>query len=375
MQRIRLLFVLKNAVFFRSRFLDELAKEFELTVIFTMRANETRGREPAYFREQVDAAYRRVYVRGISFGKFKVATSLPPEAKERYDCVVVGLLDDVVALQFMEYCRWTGRRYLLSLDGVGRRGFFLDLLFGRYIRGATACLSPGLRTDEFVAELSSRTLPVRRYTLSSVLAEDVDEHPLGSLEKSCLRQSLGVRGSRPVILGVGQLIHRKGIDVLVRAMALVSRPCTVILVGGQPDRDLEELVGRGVDQHSYSFVDYLPPKALADYYRMADLFVLPTRGDSWGLVVVEAMTHGLPVITTTACGAGVELVDDAVGVLVKPDDVWGLSNAITRLLDDPDELVARSCASLEKARNFTIETMSGVCAHVVREFASAPMAE
>lgn len=56
------------------------------------------------------------------------------------------------------------------------------------------------------------------------------------------------------------------------------------------------------------FVEFKTKEDLIDYYRAADLFVLPTREDIWGLVVNEAMAAGTPVITTTNCGAGMEIL-------------------------------------------------------------------
>lgn len=370
----RVLFVMKGPGFYRSTFLDHLTEHFDVTAVFTTRPSEVVGRHHAHFADTNTARYRSVYVRGVKFGKFKVGLEMPRELRETYDAVVVCLLDDIIALQFLEFCLRTGREYLMSLDGVGRRNRTLDLVFGRYLRGAKACLSPSAATDEMIVELAGNALPLRRYTLSSIAAAAVDETVLASHQKAALRGQLGLPTDMPTIVSVGQMVPRKGPDVLIAAMREVSRPCSVVFVGGEPSQDLVDLVEAQGSPHRYSFVAYVPPEMVASYYRMSDVFAMPTRGDSWGLVVIEAMSHGLPVVTTTACGAGVELVDQSVGVLIDPDDPPALGRALQALLDDADGTADRAQASLEKARSCTIEEMSLACGAAVREFSSLSVA-
>ena len=96
---------------------------------------------------------------------------------------------------------------------------------------------------------------------------------------------------------------------------------------------------------------------LADYYKAADLLVLPTESDVWGLVINEAMACGLPIVTTDRCVAGLELVEDGVnGYLVPVDDREALAEKIRLVLSaDYREMGVRS---LEKIRPYTLENMA-----------------
>ena len=78
-----------------------------------------------------------------------------------------------------------------------------------------------------------------------------------------------------------------------------------------------------------NFLEFEKKEVLYKYYKAADLFILPTREDIWGLVINEAMAHGLPVITTKKCVAGMELVIKGVnGEIVEVEDFTEMRLAI-----------------------------------------------
>ena len=100
------------------------------------------------------------------------------------------------------------------------------------------------------------------------------------------------------------------------------------------------------------FVDFMPKKDLANYYKAADIFVLPTREDIWGLVVNEAMSYGLPVVTTNKCVAGSEMiVNGENGYIVPVENSDALKAAMISSFDISAENVLRT------AKNYSIEEM------------------
>ena len=95
---------------------------------------------------------------------------------------------------------------------------------------------------------------------------------------------------------------------------------------------------------------------LVRHYKAADLFVLPTREDIWGLVINEAMAYGLPVITTDRCVAGLELVEEGVnGYIIPVEDEKALAKRIEACF--ASDYRAMGDKSLEKVRPYTIENM------------------
>jgi glycosyltransferase involved in cell wall biosynthesis len=142
----------------------------------------------------------------------------------------------------------------------------------------------------------------------------------------------------PLILFVGRMVDYKGVDVLLRA--LVGVEATTLLVGNGPRRAaLEELAADlGLSQQAV-FLGDVDDRRMSALYQACDLFVLPsvTRAEAFGLVQLEAMAAGKPVVSTSV-PTGVPWVNQhgRTGLVVRPGDVPSLRDAIVRLLRDPD---------------------------------------
>jgi glycosyltransferase involved in cell wall biosynthesis len=90
----------------------------------------------------------------------------------------------------------------------------------------------------------------------------------------------------------------------------------------------------------------------AAWYQRSDLFVLPTLSDGFAITQLEAMAHGLPVVTTPCCG---EVVTDGVdGFIIPPRDVSALVQTFQRYLKEPELLKVQQSAALLKSRQFTL---------------------
>jgi glycosyltransferase involved in cell wall biosynthesis len=167
------------------------------------------------------------------------------------------------------------------------------------------------------------------------------------------RRSLSEGGR--TLLYVGQLVPRKGVDLLMRAMANADRPLRLRVVGnGSELGQLRTLsVALTVD---VEFIDWIAdPAQLRLEYLAADYFVLPTLADEWGLVVVEALSQGTPVLGSTYSDAVVELVVDGLnGFTFRPDDAGQLAAAITKAADlDPAAWVLASAEAARSVGNIT----------------------
>ena len=154
-------------------------------------------------------------------------------------------------------------------------------------------------------------------------------------------------------LCVAQWIERKGILTLVEAWTLRERKGAVLELIGETDadpdyavqvRDAIEAAPRG----SIVVSGCVDDAALGASYAAADLFVLPSRYEGYGIVYAEALAHGLPII---ACDVGPmpELVGRKAAVLVRPDDRENLSAALDLLLGDPTLRVRMSAAATRRA--------------------------
>lgn len=157
----------------------------------------------------------------------------------------------------------------------------------------------------------------------------------------------------------GQMIRRKGVDLLVAAFdRLVASGLDVRLILTGREADLPEfLAGRSPAARSrIAYEGFQPPDHLPEIFSRADVLVLPSRHDGWGVVVNQALGAGLPVITSDAVGAGLDLVEDGVNGLRFPaGDVEALTRCMERVALSPDEGRQWGEASARKARGMTPE--------------------
>ena len=162
------------------------------------------------------------------------------------------------------------------------------------------------------------------------------------------------------LLAVGRLSRYKGFDVLIEALAGAADVDLLLVGGGECEGELRALAAqRGVGGR-IAFAGELDDDALAAAYESADAFVLPSRdrGEAFGLVLLEAMRAGLPVIASAIDGSGVGevVVEDETGLLVPPGDAAALAGAVARLRGD--DALRRRLGSGGRARwksTFTLE--------------------
>jgi glycosyltransferase involved in cell wall biosynthesis len=185
-----------------------------------------------------------------------------------------------------------------------------------------------------------------------------------SYVESDVRQRLEMPRDVPLVLFVGRLEARKGVHILCQAIPEIieTMPATKFILVGQdtssaPDGSsmkayVIEQAKKGGFGDNLTFIDFLPEGELIELYSACDLVVSPSLQESFGLVVLEAMACGKPVVAT-ATGLVPELgLDGTRGIMVPPGDVGRLAKGIIRLLllsDDDKNLAAKRNLELVEA--------------------------
>ena len=179
----------------------------------------------------------------------------------------------------------------------------------------------------------------------------------GAADRAAIRASLGVAPGATMLLAVGRLVEQKGHDVLLAALA--TRPlaeATLVLVGrGELETSLRASAAAMPGRVVFAGVRTDVPALMA----AADLFVMPSRWEGFGLVAAEAMTAGRAVVASRV-SALPEVVEHGVtGLLVPPDDPDALAAAIASLLADPAKRDAFGAAGRDRVeRLFTLDRMN-----------------
>jgi glycosyltransferase involved in cell wall biosynthesis len=157
------------------------------------------------------------------------------------------------------------------------------------------------------------------------------------------------------VLYLGQVNLRKGIQYLVAAARLLESvkdvPIKIDVVG--PLAISEHAIVTA--PANVRFHGAVSRDRVKDFYREADVFVLPTISDGFALTQLEAMSYGLPVLTTPNCG---DVVNDGVDGFITPArDAAALAKALQTLADDPERLQAMSDAARENVRRFSLDAL------------------
>ena len=164
----------------------------------------------------------------------------------------------------------------------------------------------------------------------------------------------------PIILFVGKLRYYKGLQFLLEAMRDI--PAKLIVIGNGPmEKEWRNLASKLNINEKVFFLGEIGGEQLAHFYGASDIFVLPAceRSEAFGLVQVEAMASGLPVISTEL-GTGTSFVNKhgETGLVVRPKDPDSLRVAILSLLDNPTLCLEMGRRGRERAmREFSLETM------------------
>ena len=150
-----------------------------------------------------------------------------------------------------------------------------------------------------------------------------------------MRRKLGYGASDKVVIFVANELERKGFVPLLRAISRLNDPRLRLLAVGR--LDAERYAGEIRRLGMTDRVQFAGPSGdVATYYAAADFFALPTQYEAWGLVIVEALACGLPVITSRLAGAAITVCEGETGYLLDdPNDPVEIALKLRRLLDDP----------------------------------------
>ena len=157
----------------------------------------------------------------------------------------------------------------------------------------------------------------------------------------------------PTILFVGRLDPRKGLPDLIDACARLDVPFRLVVVGDGPLRSrMERKAHRALDGR-VEFVGRVEQEELPGYYAASDVFCTPARsGESFGLVLLEAMATAVPIVATSLPGYRTVVTPEREGILVEPRDSHAMALAIRRLLLDPRLRARMGTQGVETARRY-----------------------
>lgn len=215
----------------------------------------------------------------------------------------------------------------------------------------------------------------------SVIPAGVDTELFHPRDRARVRRELGLPGlDTPILLFVGRIERLKGIDTLLESVAVVSRFCAgrnlkVLIVGGGDQTEDENAELRRVVQlhrdlnleEQVEFVGSKPQEMLPLYYSAADVTIMPSHYESFGLVAVESMASGTPVIASNVGGLSYTVKDGETGFLVPEENHFALAEHVHALLKNPDLRDGMGEAATRHAQQYAWSNIAAQIADVYDE--------
>ncbi|OWY65911.1 glycosyl transferase [cyanobacterium TDX16] len=270
----------------------------------------------------------------------------------------------ILALLLKPLCWW---RVIIAYEGsspsVDYRNSALRLLVRRLmVKFADACITNSQAGKVYLVDIlnakDSRVF-VQPYEIPDTKTLGIQENI--DLDNSQLQ--------RPVFLFVGHILPRKGLQILLAACKILQqqgyREYTLQVVGNGPQQ--EELAKFAQEHHltdCIQWVGRVDYNLISTYFRNADVFVLPTLEDTWGVVVLEAMLLGKPVLCSTSAGTAELIVNGENGYVFDPNQPEKLAELMRQFIDRPTAIEDMGKKAQQIMSQYTPEAASKCLAQV-----------
>lgn len=343
---------------YRVEFFNQLGEECELTVLYQKKRSAERNEKWVGHSRNT---YKEIYLNGISTGvdqtvSFEVLKYL---SKSQYNHIIICGLASPTEILALTWCKIMHIPFYFESDGgfAKKRKGVKEWIKRVNLSNARGYFSTGKNHDAYYLAYGVNGQQLIRYPFSSISNGDIIDSPISKDKKMALRKKKGYNYSKMAIT-VGQFIHRKGIDILIKAWKRMDMDSCLLIIGGEPTEEYRALLNENYNQN-IDFIPFVEKQELEQYYKMCDFFVFPTREDIWGLVVNEAMAFGLPVISSDRAAAALEMIIDGDnGFLFESENVDSLEMKMKKIVAmTSEEWQYMGNNAIEKAREFTIEKM------------------
>jgi 1,2-diacylglycerol 3-alpha-glucosyltransferase len=349
--------------------------EVDLHVIF-LAETDPELRQWQIHKEEIEFSYQILPSWRRRFGRYNALLNRGiggALAKAAPDVVLCGGYNYAASWQALFWARIHKIPFVLwSESNVQdqRRGHVLvELLKAQFLDQCSGFVVPGRSALEY--------LRVHKVTEDAIFAAPnaVDNDLFATAAAAARQDATNLRREFALparyFLFVGRLVREKGVFELLSAYARldesVRQQIGLVLVGDGAFRPQLELEAASISPGVIRFAGFAQREHLAIYYALAEMMILPTYTDTWGLVVNEAMACGLPVIVSQVAGCAPDLVrENWNGMLVEPRDVSSLTSAMRRLADQPELRATMGANSMQLISRYSPTEWSAGIARMVQ---------
>jgi glycosyltransferase involved in cell wall biosynthesis len=280
--------------------------------------------------------------------------------KGKYDIIIIGTYATSVSALSILILKLLKKEFIINADGgfIGNDGIFKERLKKYFISKANYWISSGPETNKYLENYGAINEKIFIYPFTSLHQSQILDNPPTIKEKRKLRLKYRIPSDKKIFLCVGRFYYVKGNDIIINNVCENTySDCEFYMIsGGELQKQYEETI-RVNHIKNIHLIEYMDRKSLNEYFKLSDVFIMPTRGDVWGLVINEAMSNGLPILSSNKCIAGLELLNE--NYIFNIYNIEELTVLIKKMIKlDYSELYNIGSNNIKRISNYTIENMS-----------------
>ncbi|MGQ0568864.1 MAG: glycosyltransferase family 4 protein [Armatimonadota bacterium] len=370
--RVRVAFLIGNLAPYRVALLRRIAEREGIDVTVFLMSTRERHREwqvaAQGFHAKVLSGWGLPLYTTLAGPTtlFVNPTVISELVRGRFDLIVTLAWTQPYSLQALLVSKFTGVPVFLWEESIPHepslKKRLVMPLIRRVIQSYAGYLAASSRCIEYLASFGVERSRIFLFPQVTDHERFTAQGSRFETDQAALRRELKLPETGPAVMFVGQFIPRKGVLELLDAWRILhargrSHGAFLVLVGGGELRNrLVEEVRRDGLESSVFVSEFKQQDELPIWYAACDIFVLPSRYDTFGVVVNEAMAAGLPIIATERVGAVGDLVKDGVnGLVVPPGDARALSSALEALIENADRRREMGRMSTELIGGWNVE--------------------
>lgn len=381
MKKIRLAWVSTHPIQYQAPLLRQIAAcpDIELTALFfsdfsTRSFVDPEFNRPIHWDTPLLEGYHSEFLPGTG-SQVSAIKAFEPRVGGLYERLQKSNFDAVLVQGWQHYgmlkAAWLAKRAGLQVlmrceatdhvaSSKGLKGKVREAVVSFLLSKVDKCLAIGTRNRDFYLRRGFKAENIG--SMPYCVDNDHFRQKAEATDVSALRAELGMDADRSVILYASKLMRRKFPDQLLQAYAQLPEPRPYLLYVG--DGELRAALEAEVKVQKLGDVRLLGfrnQSELPAFYALADIFVLPSINETWGLVINEAMNAGCAIISTDQVGSAVDLVEHGKnGYVLKAGDIPALTDALNSCLDQ-ERLQAMQAESLKRIEHWGIrENVQGL---------------
>ena len=347
----KVLIVFNHPAPYKVRLFNALSNHFDLHVIFERKSASDRNKG-FYFEENYKFTTHKIH--GIKVGREGFISNGVKKHLEwnEYDLIIMNGYSHHAEMKAINWMKKWHAPYVLYINGgtIKKESFLKKKIKHHFIARANAYFSPDEESNKYLVHYGANPKVIYNYPYSTIYEKEICyQKP----NKDELRKELGINFDK-VFVSSGQLIARKNYIALVKEWEKYPENYGLFLIGdGKQRKEIEKLI-RTENIKNVVLTGFLPREKMFKYFQAADCFLFPSKEDIYGHVINEALSQGLPVISTNKVNSAIKLVKNGEnGFLLKSLEGEEFRKAIEDVINND---FFSECIKTAKAN--TIEVMA-----------------